>query len=138
MFDRRNTNIILAAIFCLLLNISSFAQTSEFTFQGKLTDQNAPANGVYDLSFKLYDNASLQIGSTVARDDVQVSNGVFTVTLDFALFAAATHRLKPYGLISKTLKPQHKVTVGVKKAKGPGSFKYRRQGLAATEGMSLV
>ena len=87
MFDRRNTNIILAAIFCLLVNISSFAQTSEFTFQGKLTDQNAPANGVYDLSFKLYDSASLQVGSTVARDDVQVSNGVFTVTLDFGASA---------------------------------------------------
>ena len=87
MFDHINTNIILVAIFCLLLSSSSFAQTSEFTFQGKLTDQSAPANGVYDLSFKLYDSANLQIGATLTREDIQVTNGVFTVPLNFGASA---------------------------------------------------
>lgn len=87
MFNRKNTKFILVAVISLLMNVAAVAQTSEFTFQGKLNDQNAAANGVYDLSFKLYDSSSLQIGSTLARDDVQVSNGTFTVTLDFGASA---------------------------------------------------
>ena len=108
--------------------------------------QNLVERRLLGLGARLGDNAGtdaaavpivavVSIAGTAARGAGRLP---LTVTLDFALFAAATHRLKPYGLISKTLKPQHKVTVGVKKAKGPGSFKYRRQGLAATEGMSLV
>ncbi len=56
-----------------------------FTYQGKLTDGGAPANGTYDLEFSLYDALSggAQVGSTVTQDDVTVTNGLFTVQLDF-------------------------------------------------------
>lgn len=61
------------------------AQTSAFTYQGKLSDAGNPANGQYDLSFSLFDAqaAGNQLGSTVALENVTVSNGIFTVTLDF-------------------------------------------------------
>jgi hypothetical protein len=85
--NRRNRNIILTAILCLILNFATSAQTSEFTFQGRLNDQNLAANGAYDLSFKLYDAANIQVGSSVTRDDVQVVNGIFTVSLDFGAAA---------------------------------------------------
>jgi len=56
-----------------------------FTYQGRLTDGGAPANGTYDLEFKLYDALSggSQVGSTVSQGDVTVSDGLFTVQLDF-------------------------------------------------------
>lgn len=56
-----------------------------FTYQGRLTDGGSPADGPYDLRFRLYDAASdgAQVGSTVTRGDVGVREGLFTVALDF-------------------------------------------------------
>ena len=56
-----------------------------FTYQGYLTDGGSPTNGAYDLQFKLFNDASVgtQVGSTVTKGDVVVSEGIFTVGLDF-------------------------------------------------------
>nr|WP_290666492.1 hypothetical protein [Ardenticatena sp.] len=56
-----------------------------FTYQGRLTDNGNPANGTYDFQFKLFDAATggAQVGSTVTVEDVTVTDGVFTVQLDF-------------------------------------------------------
>ena len=56
-----------------------------FTFQGSLNDGDVPANGTYDFQFRLYDDisAGFQKGSTVPKDDVTVTDGRFTVLLDF-------------------------------------------------------
>ena len=56
-----------------------------FTHQGYLTDDGSPANGIYDFQFKLYDAPSngTQVGSTATKDDVTVTDGLFTVELDF-------------------------------------------------------
>jgi hypothetical protein len=61
------------------------AQTSAFTYQGRLSDGGTPANGTYDLQFKLFDSlaGSTQIGSTQTVSNVSVSAGIFTVSLDF-------------------------------------------------------
>src|SRR5690242_11152575 len=61
------------------------AQTSAFTYQGRLTDGGTAANGNYDLQFALFDSLSggTQVGSTQTLNTVAVSNGVFTVSLDF-------------------------------------------------------
>src|SRR5438445_13896626 len=69
----------------LLAATSAFAQTSSVTYQGRLTDGGAPANGNYDLQFAVFDSLSggTQIGSTQTLNTVAVSNGVFTVSLDF-------------------------------------------------------
>jgi hypothetical protein len=55
-----------------------------FTYQGKLTDGGSPANGTYDFGFVLQDAASFgnQEGFTYAQD-VEVTEGLFTVELDF-------------------------------------------------------
>ena len=86
----------IASAFTLLLTGGAGlrAQTpvgSAFTYQGRLTDGGAPATGVYDLEFKLFD-ASLsgaQIGSAQLKDDVSVAEGLFTVALDFGTAAFA-------------------------------------------------
>jgi hypothetical protein len=57
-----------------------------FTYQGRLQDANSPANGVYDIQFKLYDSADLnakQVGDTIDINDLKISDGYFVVTLDF-------------------------------------------------------
>jgi len=56
-----------------------------FTYQGYITDTGNPANGSYNLAFKLYNDASAgtQVGSTVTKNAVTVSEGYFTVELDF-------------------------------------------------------
>ena len=80
-FAKRSLNV---ACFVLFLSASTaFAQTSTFTYQGRLTDGGTAANGTYDFQFKLYDaltNGNLQ-GSpnTVAKTGVNVTNGIFTV-----------------------------------------------------------
>ena len=73
----------LVLLFCMAVSVS--AQTSAFTYQGKLTDGGAAASGQYDFTFKLFASSSdgSQIGSDFVVDDVQASNGIFTVMLDF-------------------------------------------------------
>lgn len=60
------------------------AQTTAFTYQGRLTNAGNPANADYDLRFTLFDAL---VGGTQqgiqTRNPVTVSAGVFTVTLDF-------------------------------------------------------
>lgn len=63
----------------------SRAQTTAFTYQGHLMVGNAPANGSYDLTFGLFSSAtgSSPIGPILTNKLTSISNGLFTVTLDF-------------------------------------------------------
>jgi len=64
---------------------STFAQGTAFTYQGRLNDGVNPANGVYDFQFAVYDAGANgnQIGGLLTNSATIVSNGLFTVTLDF-------------------------------------------------------
>lgn len=64
---------------------------SGFTYQGRLLDGGNPANGQYDLRFTLFDalTGGNQVGTPVTLSNQTVTNGLFTVTLDFG---AATFR----------------------------------------------
>src|SRR5271165_5370235 len=61
------------------------AQGTAFTYQGRMYDGTNPANGIYDLRFGLYDafTVGTQQGSLLTNSPTAVSNGLFTVTLDF-------------------------------------------------------
>jgi len=63
----------------------ALAQSTALTYQGRLTDAGAPAEGLYDLRFRLFDatEAGRQVGETLCADDVDVVDGLFTVILDF-------------------------------------------------------
>jgi hypothetical protein len=65
--------------------ISAVAQSTAFTYQGRLDDSGVAANGNYDLTFGLYAGSSGggPVGTIQTNLDLQVSNGLFTVTLDF-------------------------------------------------------
>lgn len=59
-----------------------------FTYQGRLTDGGAPANGVYDIKFTFYDaeTAGTAVGDAdtkeQTKEDVLVTNGLFSTTLN--------------------------------------------------------
>ncbi|MCP4362604.1 MAG: hypothetical protein GY796_31750 [Chloroflexi bacterium] len=59
-----------------------------FTYQGVLTDSGDPADGVYDLQFKLYDaaNGGQQVGGAVTLDDATVTDGLFVAELDSIIY----------------------------------------------------
>src|SRR5947208_10168812 len=91
--ERGNKKTAYRYFFCALFVVlwliaaasATVAQTTSFTYQGRLTDGGTAANGNYDLQFTLFDSLSggAQVGSTQTINTVAVSNGVFTVSLDF-------------------------------------------------------
>lgn len=90
--------------FCFLLcttiaPLAAWAQpvNSEFTYQGELRDGGTPANGTYDLRFRLYDAfaSGPQVGPLLCVDNVVVNNGTFTVALDFGpVFTGSTRYIE--------------------------------------------
>ncbi len=82
-------NILLVCALIVLLPILAAAQGNTFNFQGRLNDGTNPANGAYDLQFKLFDaiTGGTQIGSTISRPNTALINGVFSVNLDFGATA---------------------------------------------------
>lgn len=84
-FRRSMKTFFCTTFFLCLLALSAAAQTTEFTYQGRLVDGSVAANGNYDLEFALYDAMAdgTQIGAGLTRTNVLVSNGTFSVSLDF-------------------------------------------------------
>lgn len=80
---------VLAFMVLLVWAAGVRAQTTAFTYQGRLTDSGNPANDSYDLQFALFGSSSagVQIGSTLTRSSVAVSGGGFSVSLDFGVNA---------------------------------------------------
>ncbi len=63
--------------------------TPAFTYQGEIFKAGSPVTGTADLRFTLWDSAAggAQIGVQVNRNNVSVSGGVFTTSLDFGAAA---------------------------------------------------
>ena len=80
---------ILVTVLALLVTVAQVAAAPQlaamFTYQGRLADGGNPAAGKYDFQFKLYDQevSGSQVNGTVVRDDIIVTDGLFTVQLDF-------------------------------------------------------
>jgi hypothetical protein len=80
-----------------MLTATTVAQTplgTVFTYQGRLKNGGSPAGGLHDLRFRLYDAPAggNQVGTTVCRDNVSVTDGLFTVPLDFGAQFAGQER----------------------------------------------
>lgn len=98
---RRNTALRLLIVLGLMLGILSAtlrepakaqeaggpaAVGTTFTYVGQLTGEDGdPLEGVYDFEFKAYDalTGGTQLGQAVAKDNVTVEDGRYTVELDF-------------------------------------------------------
>lgn len=65
---------------------SAIAQSdSTFTYQGQLHEAGSPADGFFNMEFRLFDAMSggAQVGSSIVIASQQVSDGVFSSQLDF-------------------------------------------------------
>ncbi len=56
-----------------------------FTYQGQLKDEGVPANDEYDFVFRLFEDpvGGAQVGDDLAESDWTVSDGLFTIEVDF-------------------------------------------------------
>jgi hypothetical protein len=99
--------------------LSAAPMGTAFTYQGRFTDGSSPANGSFDFQFSLFDAATAgsQVGSTVTRTALSVSDGYFTTTLDFGSGAFTGNArwlqiaVRPAGQGSyTTLTPRHELT----------------------------
>lgn len=76
---------------CIILGaaiaVSSVHAQSDtsFTYQGELKESGAPANGMYNMDFMLFDALAggSQVGSTATFISESVADGLFNVELDF-------------------------------------------------------
>jgi hypothetical protein len=131
----------LAACGSLICSGTAQAQTTAFTYQGRLTDAGSPADGQYDFQFKLFDTPDVgtgtQFGPTVTLPSVTVGAGLFTVPLDFGagVFPGATRFLeiavKPAGGPTfTTLSPRQPLT--------SAPYTVRSLGAALADGLSVA
>ena len=83
MKSKTNLHLLIGSFFLVFTTV--FSQTNQITYQGSLNDGGVPANGNFDFEFVLYDalNAGNQIGQIIQQNNLAVSNGIFTVSLDF-------------------------------------------------------
>lgn len=110
----------IAVMMGLLLSLPGSALYG-FTYQGRLHDGGDPAQSRYDMYFTLYDAAvkGNAVSDTIKLYDVQMTNGYFTVELDFGSSGYAFNgqprwletALKPAGLkvTPETLSPRQKI-----------------------------
>lgn len=75
----------LSLVVVLLAPVLTHAQPTAFTYQGKLTSNSSPADGLHDFRCRLFDalTGGTQIGTTQCLEDVPVSDGVFAAVIDF-------------------------------------------------------
>jgi len=80
IFNRR---ILLPFFALLIFSANAAAQTSSFTYQGKLNVGGAAATGSYEMRFTLYNQAEngFEFGTPKTIPNVAVTNGIFTVQL---------------------------------------------------------
>ena len=79
------TTILIGALLAWANLYQAAVQGTAFTYQGRLNSGGNPANGNYDFQFRLSSSPSVinYVGPAFVTNAVPVSNGLFTVALDF-------------------------------------------------------
>ena len=117
---------------------AAFAQTNEFTYQGKLTDTGT-LQTTYQMQFKLFDAVSNgnQVGFALTNPSVAVSSGIFTVSLDFGAAAFdGTDRFLEIAVKRNTSDPFTVLTPRQKITSAPYSIKSQSSD-ASTNALNL-
>lgn len=106
-------SVLLLATIMLPMAVQAQIVGPEFTYQGQLEQNGAPANGLFDMEFRLLDAATFgtQIGSTLSLVGVEVSDGNFSVELDFGPDAfSGGQRWLAIAVNGTNLVPRQKIT----------------------------
>ena len=80
---------VLLLFLALTLQLTAFAQGTAFTYQGRLQSNGSSASGTYNLTFSLFNTntSGVAIAVPVTNNAVLVTNGLFTVLIDFGIGA---------------------------------------------------
>ena len=117
---------------------------SAFTYQGQLLENGAPANGPFDIEFKLWDAATggNQIGNEIENDELPVVNGNFTVELDFGYVFNGDDRWLQIAVNGVELSPRVEITAtpyAISAGSIPGGlFGDSWTGSSAASGLSIT
>ena len=115
----RTLALVAGVIFTLGFSLATtFAQGTAFTYQARLNDGMTGANGTYDVRFAIYDALTVgaQQGTMLTNAATAVSNGLFTVMLDFGNQFTGANRWLEIGVrtngsgVFATLAPRQKLT----------------------------
>jgi hypothetical protein len=109
-------SVILSTLLCSAT--LAYSQGTAFTYQGQLNDGASPAHGIYDFTFSLFDaeTAGSRVGAVLTNAVTTVSNGRFTVTLDFGNQFPGADRWLEIGVVTNgggsfaTLTPRQLLT----------------------------
>ena len=105
-------HFLLSALLLLAFSaVYADPQSTAFTYQGNLTSNGQPANGSFDLTFKLFGSATGtdQIGSSIVMTGFQVNNGFFTTDLDFPTAFTGQQQWVEVTVGTQTLSPRQPV-----------------------------
>lgn len=88
--------IVFLGLCVSILSVSAAAQTSAFSYQGRLSESGSPVTGTRLFRFTLFDETGAAIPGASVEQTVPVTNGVFNATLDFgaANFPGANRSLE--------------------------------------------
>ena len=94
-------------------SVDASPQSTAFTYQGTLSANGQPADGNYDLAFRLFDAAEggTQVGNTISIAQFPVVAGAFTVDLDFPGAFGGTQLWLDVTVGAQTLSPRQAVNV---------------------------
>ena len=99
--NNRTRNLLAVLTLLLTVNLqpsTAFAQGTAFTYQGQLQNNGSLASGTYNLTFSLFNTntSGVPIAGPVTNNAVVVTNGLFTVLIDFGpgVFTGATNWLE--------------------------------------------
>jgi hypothetical protein len=94
-------NLFAALVLLSAFNLqpsTAFAQGTALTYQGRLNNNGSPAAGTYNLTFALFNTniTGVPIAGPVTNNAVFVTNGLFTVLIDFGpgVFTGAANWLQ--------------------------------------------
>ena len=95
-----------------LLASAQTPQTSLFTYQGQFQQQGQVVNGHRDLEFRLFDadSAGSQVGAPVVANDWPITDGLFTIDLDFPGAFTGEQRWLEVSVDGQALSPRQAVT----------------------------
>jgi len=81
----RSHHAFLLLLALLATSARAAPQLPDFNYQGRLTQNGAPANGSFDLSFALFDAliGGNQVGATISEPAFPVTDGLFSLSLGF-------------------------------------------------------
>src|SRR5262245_59004760 len=143
MRNRTQPQFLMLTALILSSVLGANAQTTQFTYQGKLSDSGSPASGNYDFQFKLFDTLTVgtgvQQGTTITLAGVAVTSGIFTTQLDFgACVSCFTGAARFLEIAVKTASGSSYTTLSPRQQLMSTPYAVRSLNAAAADGLSVA